>query len=245
MFALIRSRKIFQSVANRVIAGLAVCALTSSCAIQVLDVIPSTSGGDIKKSSGGASAAAVASTEIVPWSAIDRPAVDRVVPADAALNVKTQFGAKGDGVTDDTAAIQAAISTAVGVGINPKGNIYFPSGAYIVSKPLEWKLPNGTWSTGADLIGQNRDRTILKLKDGAPGFGNPAAPKSIIVTASQNATSDGGGNRAYNNFIFDLTIDVGRNNPGANGIDYMANNRGAIRNVVITAQPAVAIPASA
>lgn len=57
----------------------------------------------------------------------------------------------------------------------------------------------------------------------------------MIVTASQNAAPDGGGNQAFNNFIFDLTIDVGRNNPGANGIDYMAHNRGAIRNVVLTA----------
>lgn len=84
-------------------------------------------------------------------------------------------------------------------------------------------------------MGQNRDRTILKLKDGASGFGDPAAPKSVIVTASQNAAPDGGGNQAFSNFIFDLTIDVGRNNRGANGIDYMAHNRGAIRNVVITA----------
>lgn len=172
----------------------------------------------------------------VPSSVIDRPAVDRVVPADAAVNVKTQFGAKGDGLTDDTVPIQTAISAALGAG-NPHSNVYFPSGTYIISQPLVWKLPNGTWSTGASLIGQNRDQTILRLKSGAPGFGNAAAPMSMIVTASQNAAADdGGGNQAFNNFIFDLTIDVG-NNIGANGVDLVANNRGAIRNVVITAPP--------
>jgi hypothetical protein len=228
LYASIRSRKTFKSIRNRVIIGLIVCALTGTFVTLAANSAPSAGSGDI---GGGGSGV---STGVVPSSAIDRPAVDRVVPADAAVNVKTQFGAKGDGVTDDTAAIQAAISAAVGLG-NPKGNLYFPSGTYIISKPLEWKLPFGTWSTGADLIGQNRDRTILKLKDEAPGFGDPAAPKSMIVTASQNAAPDGGGNQAFNNFIFDLTIDVGHNNPGANGIDYMAHNRGAIRNVVLTA----------
>jgi hypothetical protein len=179
--------------------------------------------------------AEAATSVVVPPSVIDRAAVDRVVPGDAAVNVKTQFGAKGDGATDDTAAIQAAISGALGAG-NPHSNLYFPSGTYVVTKPLEWKLPDGTWSTGASLIGQNRDRTILRLKDGAPGFGDPAAPKSIIVTASQNAGTDGGGNQAFNNFISDLTIDAGLN-AGANGVDFLANNRGAIRNVVITAPP--------
>ena len=205
-----------------VIASLAMCILISACTTQIAGV----GAGKTYSGNGGRG--------LVPSSLIDRPAVDRVVPADAAINVKTQFGAKGDGTTDDTAAIQAAISSGLGLA-NPKSNIYFPSGTYIISKPLEWKLSNGTWETGADLIGQNRDNTILKLRDGDRRFGSPSAPSSMIVTASQNAAADGGGNQAFNNFIFDLTIDVGLNNPGANGIDYIANNRGAIRNVVITA----------
>lgn len=56
-------------------------------------------------------------------------------------NVQT-FGAKGDGVTDDTAAINAAISTGGRCGkgcdsstITP-GLVYFPPGRYLVSKPI-------------------------------------------------------------------------------------------------------------
>jgi hypothetical protein len=199
---------------RRLIAGLAACGLAGAFAVI----------------SEGISNAAV----VIPSSAIDKPAVDRVVPADAAVNVKTQYGATGNGITDDTAAIQAAINAAIGPG-SPKANVYFPSGTYLISQPLEWKKADGTWGAGVSLIGQNRDRSILKLKDAAPGFSNPAASKSMIVTASQNATTDGGGNQAFGNYIFDLTIDVGSSNPGANGIDYLASNRGAIRNVVITA----------
>lgn len=171
----------------------------------------------------------------LPPSPLDEPAVDTVVPADAVVDVKARFGAKGDGTTDDTAAIQAAISSGVGFG-DPDKILYFPAGTYLVSRPLEWRRADGTWSTWLTLLGQNRDRTVIKLKDGAAGFGDPSQPRAVIVTGSQNANAaDGSGNQAFHNFIFDLTVDVGASNPGANGIDYLANNRGAIRNVVVRA----------
>lgn len=166
-------------------------------------------------------------------AAIDRPSSDQYVPKDAAVNVRS-FGARGDGRTDDTRAIQRAISSSVGLLGNRKV-LYFPKGTYKVSRPLLWKDTTGRWATTLTLIGQNRDRTIIRLADGAKGFGNRSAPRAVIVTASQNATATGEGNQAFGNFLFDLTVDVGRRNPGAVGIDYLANNRGAIRNVVVRA----------
>ncbi|QRV88543.1 exo-beta-1,3-glucanase [Ceratobasidium sp. AG-Ba] len=56
-------------------------------------------------------------------------------------NVK-DYGAKGDGVTDDTAAIQAAIADGGRCGQGCKsstvspGLVYFPSGTYLVSSPI-------------------------------------------------------------------------------------------------------------
>ena len=46
------------------------------------------------------------------------------------LSVK-DFGAVGDGVTDDTTAIKAAINAAQG------GEVYFPLGNYVISSPLD------------------------------------------------------------------------------------------------------------
>ena len=49
----------------------------------------------------------------------------------------TMFGAKGDGVTDDTAAIQAAVNAAGKIG----GTVFFPTGKYVSG---EIKLSPGT-----------------------------------------------------------------------------------------------------
>src|SRR5215510_15079112 len=44
------------------------------------------------------------------------------------LKTVKDFGARGDGVADDTAAIQAAV--------NARGRTFFPAGSYFVSQPI-------------------------------------------------------------------------------------------------------------
>lgn len=56
------------------------------------------------------------------------------------INVK-DFGAVGNGTTDDTAAIQAAI-TAAGTIKSPK--VVIPSGEYLVSDTITFNLPDGS-----------------------------------------------------------------------------------------------------
>jgi hypothetical protein len=63
-----------------------------------------------------------------------------------------QFGAKGDGVTDDTVAIQSAIDSGL-------GGVYFPRGIYIVSAPINIKLLRDVYGQGAEL-------SVIKAKDG-------------------------------------------------------------------------------
>jgi hypothetical protein len=158
--------------------------------------------------------------------------MDHKFPPDAVINVKTQFGAKGDGVTDDTQAIRTAIHTELGYNSQPKV-LYFPTGTYLVSDTLDWHNLAGSWEDFITLQGESRYKTTIRLMDNAPGYADPTVPRAVILTASEAGTSDGGGNKGQNNFIQDLTVDTGHGNPGAIGIDYVANNRCAIRDVMI------------
>ncbi|MEP9157358.1 glycosyl hydrolase family 28-related protein [Enterobacter hormaechei] len=67
------------------------------------------------------------------------------------VNVK-DWGAKGDGVTDDTAAINAACSSLTGTSfITNFRRLYFPHGTYVY-KGTGIVLPNGTSLIGEDLF---------------------------------------------------------------------------------------------
>ncbi len=170
-------------------------------------------------------------------------------PKDAGVINVRDFGAKGDGVTDDTAAINAAIAAS---GDDTRAIfwqdkiVYFPSGTYLVSSPIHKLYKEGRYASGMVLMGQSRYKTIIKLADNAQDYQSADSPKAVIFTSAKlidgNATSGGKdyigkgeGNDAFNNFIENMAIDVGSGNPGAIGIDYLANNFGAIRNVLVTA----------
>lgn len=73
-------------------------------------------------------------------------------------NVK-KYGVIGDGVTDDTAAIQALLTT---VGASTKGGvIYFPSGTYLISSALA--IP-ATGVGAVSIRGNGIGNTIIKRK---------------------------------------------------------------------------------
>ncbi|NJK91919.1 MAG: hypothetical protein HC904_08880 [Blastochloris sp.] len=147
------------------------------------------------------------------------------------INVKSApFLAAGNGTTDDTAAIQAAIKEA----LHSEGTLYFPNGTYLVSNTLEWRNASNSWDTYLSMQGQSQAGTIIKLANNIPAFGSSTTPKAVIMTASQNPNSAvGTGNQAFQNNIRNLTIDVGSGNPGAIGIDYIVSNAGEIRDVTI------------
>ncbi|TDN70409.1 glycosyl hydrolase family 28-related protein [Paraburkholderia sp. BL10I2N1] len=73
------------------------------------------------------------------------------------LSVK-DFGAKGDGVTDDTAAFQLAMNALVA---GPTQGLYVPDGNYILSAPLTLGANNTSVFTGIRITGQSRGGTIL------------------------------------------------------------------------------------
>jgi hypothetical protein len=170
-------------------------------------------------------------------------------PADAGvLNVR-DFGAKGDGVTDDTKALIAAIDAAgpdTGPNFWRTRIVYLPPGTYLVSDTLTHHYANGGFASGMSLRGASPSNTVIRLRDHAPGFGDPGTPRGVIMTTAKlldgsptsggkDYTHKGEGNDAYENFVEDLTVDVGAGNPGAVGIDYLANNLGAVRDVAVRA----------
>lgn len=171
-----------------------------------------------------------------------------VPPAGSGVvNVK-DYGAKGDGVNDDSDAIQEAIYKNIDRNrYRSSPFIYFPNGTYKISKPIETKKEpygwSGGWRCGLTLIGETRSKTIIKLADGAPGYNDKNKRKWVIATGSESDKRNkkgqkpisGGGNRAFRHNIFNLTVDVGKNNPGAIGIDFIVSNRGSIDNVTIRA----------
>lgn len=86
---------------------------------------------------------------------------NEILPDITTVNVK-DYGAMGDGVTDDTAAIQRAINENAPTettGLYHGCDIFFPNGAYVVSNTIE--LP-----AFITLIGEGRGQTLLFMADG-------------------------------------------------------------------------------
>lgn len=143
------------------------------------------------------------------------------VPSDVGYNVR-DYGVRGDGVTDDTAAIRALIQQ-----LRPQWRdyyglpalIYFPPGTYLIRDTLSWV------GCCLALQGAGTGQTTIRLADNTTGFTNPAAPKAVIQTDD--------GNMSFRQYIQDITIDVGNGNRGAVAIDYITSNTGALRDLIV------------
>lgn len=157
------------------------------------------------------------------------PINNLVYPADANLVNVRDYGAKGNGFTDDTAAIRQAVRE----NLTQHRTLFFPAGTYLVSDTIDWKDKDGIFGAFLTWQGESIGKTTIKLKNNAPGFDNPQQPKPIARSGSLGVSDNGAGNRAHNNYIFDMTFDVGKNNPGAIGVDFNASNTGAMENVAI------------
>lgn len=145
-----------------------------------------------------------------------------LLPDDVSEDNVKKLGAVGDGVTDDTGAIVAAIKR----GRSAEGDyhglpmtIFFPRGTYLVKDTIEWV------GCCLSIIGEGAGQTIIKLADGTAGFGDANKPKSVLRTTT--------GNYSFRDNIMNLTVDTGRNNPGAIAVAYYANNSGTLKNVEI------------
>jgi hypothetical protein len=138
-------------------------------------------------------------------------------PDSGIINVKQQpYNAKGDGTSDDTTAIQAALNEGMKRNQN---TVYLPNGTYLVSDTL-------SFDQFLRLQGQSRSRTIVKLQQNASGYGAANQPKPVLRSLYNN-------NESIANYISDLTIDTNAGNPGAIGIRYNTHNQGICERVTV------------
>jgi hypothetical protein len=91
----------------------------------------------------------------------------------AAANVKAPpFGARGDGVADDTDALQRAI--------NEREIVFLPKGYYRISRTLELR-----WHT--KFVGVGQHLSVLMAARAEGDFADPARPAPLVRTADEVA----------------------------------------------------------
>ena len=110
-----------------------------------------------------------------------RKAIERIIEQVSVLETNIDnsngwvsvkdFGAKGDGVTDDTAAIQAAINAAKFV--------YFPAGNYIITSPIY--MTGVDYNGGARIIGDGVGTTTITKTTTTVGTGSNTARVGTIT----------------------------------------------------------------
>lgn len=116
-----------------------------------------------------------------------------------------QYGAVGDGKTDDTEALQRALDA--------ERVLYFPQGIYCISDTLYMKQDT-------TLYGLSPITTQLVIVDDTPAFAGFGAPKALLETAQ--------GGFAYVNGI---GIDTAGKNPRAAGVKWMADESSYMNDV--------------
>jgi len=136
----------------------------------------------------------------------------------------SDFGAVGDGVTNDTVAIEAAIAASSGKAI------YYPAGTYMTNSLLYNSV------TGISIVGENKYTTIIKLNAGQNnhllGFNTSTDCAVQNITLDQNKANNTAGHGLRLGGIDGLTVNnVIIQNCDSYGIGFQA---GTNKNIFLT-----------
>jgi hypothetical protein len=154
--------------------------------------------------------------------------------------------AKGDGVTDDTAAfldvwdlLKREYKKSGPWGSDNSFYVYLPNGTYKVSDTLIYRgatvgaYPkwDGTFDINhVHFVGQSRAKTIIQLADHCAGYGDPDHPKIVLAFQHPDTVFN---NVPGSNWLRNLTINTGRGNPGAVALFFQGANNTDLRSVTL------------
>jgi len=164
-----------------------------------------------------------------------RPDDPMAVYADAA-------GAKGDGASDDSAALQAAVDKAATSRLG--GIVYIPSGRYRLTRTLF------VWDA-VRLIGYGKTRPVFVLADNTPGFQagvgdmvlfsgsgpgalKPGARRAAVppqgAVPPNDAVADAHSGTFYSSMI-NIDFEIGRGNPAAIAVRFHVAQHGVLEHM--------------
>ena len=116
------------------------------------------------------------------------PSTDEFVgPFPSWTNVRAQHGAVGDGIADDTPALQAALDRLGSSSGSPV--VFLPAGTYRITRPLSLN-----YGLGVGVIGEDPERTRI-VWDG-PDEGTMLFARGIAYSRIERLTFDGRGKAA-------------------------------------------------
>ncbi len=131
------------------------------------------------------------------------------------VSVKS-FGAKGDGTTDDTAAVFEAVTSC----IHNNKVLYIPPGTYKMTYDVRGIIPNSSPYTGFTMVGAGRTKSIFKYSGVA----------AVTLFHFDTNNPNGGG---LNVRLKDFKIDLTGAPAGTSGIQFLGIWRSIIDDVYI------------
>ena len=141
-------------------------------------------------------------------------------PEGSVVDIVTEYGVIPDDGLDDTEGIQKALNDYA----DRNRIIYFRNGVYDISDTLVF----GGAQRFNTLQGQSEANTIIRLRDRAPLFSAKVGERKPLLHIP-----DGGSADRFQNEIYNITFDIGSENPMADGLWFLSNNQGGLRHVTI------------
>jgi len=145
------------------------------------------------------------------------PVVGGTVAIDSLVYNAKDHGVKGDGTTDDQAALQALVTAL------PAGSVIFlPKGTYLLRSGVKWK-------SGISLVGSGQGKSILK-----PNNSGPATGFSPIYNITDGSTSTPLTDCTFADFEIDgLLVTTSSYDVGSKGLNILFMLRARFINLYI------------